>query len=81
MSSNLAATTGNVAGGVIALTGNNIIDAGKTVTYIVVIENTIGISDSKDRNMNLNDIIFGTNISAKDYYNVGGQTLPFKAAK
>ncbi|EKE29673.1 MAG: hypothetical protein ACD_2C00125G0001 [uncultured bacterium (gcode 4)] len=51
----------------------NTVDAGSTATYIVAIEGTIidATAQQSSWTISLNDVVFGTAISAKNYYNVG----------
>lgn len=58
--------------GPLALTANNVVDAGTSATFIVVLENTVvdGVSNSQDWSVSLTDIVFDGTFVAVDYDNV-----------
>ena len=69
------AGTGSVGGDTIDLNigTNNTVDAGNTVTYIVVVKDALvnSAANSSDWSVSLNDVNMNTDISAAAYYNVG----------
>lgn len=72
---------GTVNGNITTMLGNNVVDAGTTATFIVVIENAVvdAGSNSQDWSVSLTDIAFD-GLVATDYDNVGG-TLPLTESK
>ncbi len=74
------AGTGAAAGGVIALSANNVIDAGSTANYLVVVDGALVDSTAytTDWSVSLTNVYFGGLLGAT-YNNVGA--LPFTSTK
>jgi len=74
------AGTGAYAGGVVPLTANNVVDAGSTVEYIVVIDGALVDPGSytTDWSVSLTNVYFG-GYAAADYSSIGA--LPFTSVK